>query len=129
MTRLDKAVSNLWSLLDPIGCFRSASRADLGIRARSRHFWGSIMKAWIVACAAVLMLYAAPAWAGQCDVEIAEVEEAIRTTTDIEPEVLDAASELLVYAILECVDDDPLAETATPGFAYLAAARSLLGIN
>ena len=87
------------------------------------------MKAWIVACAAVLMLYAAPVWAGQCDVEIAEVEEAIRNATDIEPEVLDAASQLLVYAILECRDDDPSAETETPGLAYVAAARSLLGIN
>ena len=87
------------------------------------------MKAWIVACAAVSMLYAAPVWAGQCDVEIAEVEEAIRNATDIEPEVLDAASQLLVYAILECRDDDPSAETETPGLAYVAAARSLLGIN
>ncbi len=87
------------------------------------------MKDWIVACAAMLMLYAAPAWAGKCEVEIAGVEEAIRNATDIEPEVLDAASELLVYAILECRDDDPSAETETPGFAYIAAARSLLGIN
>ena len=87
------------------------------------------MKYKIVACAAMLMLSAAPAWAGDCEAEIAEVEEAIRNAIDIEPEVLEAASQLLVYAITECVDDDPLAQTGSPGFAYLAAARSLLRID
>ena len=57
------------------------------------------------------------------------MEEAILNAFDVEPEVLEAASQLLVYAIAECVDDDPLAQTESPVFAYLAAARSLLGIN
>ena len=98
-------------------------------QAKGHSIWKGIMKYWIGACAAMLMLSAAPAWAGDCETEITEVEEAIRNATDIEPEVLEIAVELLTYAILECVEDDPLRETGTRGFALLAAARSLLGIN
>ncbi len=99
------------------------------VQARGHSIRKSIMKYWIGACAAMLMLSAAPAWAGECEIEIAKVEEAIRNATDIEPNVLEIAVGLLTNAILECVDDDPLAETGTRGFALLAAARSLLGIN
>ncbi len=87
------------------------------------------MKTWIAACAAMLLLFAAPAWAGDCESEIAEVEAAIQYAFDIDPSHLQLAKDLLERAILECVDDDPMAETGTPGFALLAAARDLLEIN
>ncbi len=87
------------------------------------------MKTWIAACAAILVLSAAPAWAGDCETEIAEVEAAIQDAFDVDPSHLRLAEELLKRAIQECVDDDPLAETGTPGLAMLAAAKDLLEID
>ena len=87
------------------------------------------MKTWIAAWAAILVLSAAPAWAGDCETEIAEVEAAIQVAFDIDPSQLQLVEELLERGIQECVDDDPLAESGTPGMAMLATAKDLLEIN
>ena len=85
------------------------------------------MKYRLIACAAVLMLLPAPAWA-DCASEIAEVEAEMLLAFDIDPEVLEEVSFLLDLAILDCIDADPLAEGRTPALSLLAEARALLGL-
>ena len=77
----------------------------------------------------MLVHSAAPAWAGDCETEIAEVKAAIEEAFDIDPAVQQVAELLLERGIQECVDDDPLAETGTRGISLLVAAKDLLEID
>ena len=87
------------------------------------------MKYRMIVCATVLMLYAAPALANECEIEIAEVEAAILDAIDIAPEVLDVVTALLERAIQECDLGDPLEGGVRSGLSMLAEAKGFLEID
>jgi len=97
------------------------------------------MKNTVFVCAAAALLWAAPAWADHCDVEIADVDWGLANGTGLNPNAVEAAAALREEAVAFCGQeedelaaapaDSPLADPnyVSLGGAYLIVAKRLLG--
>jgi hypothetical protein len=86
-----------------------------------------MMKLTLMAIAAMSFLAANVVIAADCATEIAEVEAAMSSATDLTSEELERVAELLEMAKTDCASDT--ADGASPGFALLEDAKVILGIS